>query len=159
MLTGSGICPSCGKDPKNLDGVDLTRTKVSIRAGEPLPNRCIECGSQTSDKVRVLFDDTGHNPHRFWLVTVLLAVLAMLGGWLLVLTRRTRPTIDVDLPLCRECKGIHGSPVPRHVDWSTHEITVVVDKKFRKALERIRRGAHHGKTKRRSRADAEMPAG
>jgi len=126
-----------------------------MRIVKRLPDRCIECGAKTADTVRLLFDDTGRNPHRSWLVTIILAVLAMLVGWLLLLTRRARPTIDVDLPLCRGCKAIHGRPVPRHVDWSTYEITVVVDKKFQKALERIRRGPHHTKTKRRSGVDAD----
>jgi len=132
-------CPACGKDPKDTLGADTSRKTVSIRAGEPLPNRCIECGEETSGTSRVLMDDTGRHPDRFWLVTILLAVVAMFAGVWMIVTRKRRPTLDMDLPHCERCRLASGKPVVRHVDWATHEVTLTVDSKFRSALRRLRK--------------------
>jgi len=135
-----GRCPACREDTARIAGTDVNMREFVVRQDEPLPDVCYKCSASTQRRIRVKaekYDENDHAPTGT--AAILLKLVGVLAGVLVIFGRTKRPlVVDLRLPQCGDCAERHGSPEPRHVDFSTHAMTLVVHKTFRAKVQRAR---------------------
>lgn len=135
-----GRCPACREDTARIAGTDVDKREFVVRQDEPLPDLCHNCGVPTKRRIEVKVEKYDENDHApTGTAAVLLKLFGALAGLHVFFGRTKRPlVVDLRLPQCGDCAARHGSPEPRHVDFSMHAMTLVVHKAFRARVRRER---------------------
>src|SRR6185503_18136020 len=127
---GGGRCPACGKNTRDQSGADLTKTRMSLRAGEPLPDNCYLCDRATlrTVKWKCVVGDFGSGK--------LAMLMRLLGGILLPPLRHAAFSpaesfvrrMKLRLPQCPACAS---KPEAEYVDMDNYVATFLVHRDFR----------------------------
>jgi hypothetical protein len=117
-------------------GADLNRAMTTVREGETLPNFCSMCGAETSRTVWVRARRTDERREDDQWLPIVIGILAsfFVGLAFALLGRSQRTSVAIALPQCKDCAAKSGKPEFAHVSWSTHEMTFVVHKSFKRAF-------------------------
>lgn len=132
---GSGECPACRSNVNDTEGLDRTKTSLSVRCGSTLPEVCCGCGAATDRLVRVRSAIPKQGGESTWLI----AIASLFGGLLGAMVQssvdpnqRSGDVLVVDLPQCTLCAP-QGNPEPIRVNRDERVMTFVVHEDLKAA--------------------------
>ena len=127
-----GRCPSCGKDPSNLEGVDTSRRSLTIDFKEKLPPACFNCGKDTDKTVGI----HGKKGTSMGFLSFLLYVVTfpILGLWSILFINEMEKGsryshLSRRLPVCPDCRKT-ANIAPEHTDYERYKFTYIVHRVF-----------------------------
>lgn len=127
----NGRCPSCQRDTRAAKR--STSSKVTLRAGAPLPEVCVCCGDPAAARVTV--HETQSDGRLAWplrLASVLINPILYAVAERDLTERRSE--MDVELPICLLCRDTREPPKPSYANFARRELTFVVHDRFAAAL-------------------------
>ena len=136
LLKSDGSCPSCGKDSNSQSDADPEMTTAQVDFNEPLPPFCVLCAQSTKRTVTVF---RGEDPDQEGLSEGKSLVVGLLAGWRIAREMGTKQTMELVVPVCRDCRKRRDEFKPRHVNHGQQRATLLVHRSFKAKLHQLRR--------------------
>ena len=136
-LSDDGTCPACNKSPM-AETADSTRTKITIREGQPLPPVCFGCARHTDALVTIRrADSTGlWRWCRIVLGIVILPVLVFTPGHGVAVFHslfRARRVMKLKIPVCNSCRS-QNLPREGWIDLPEGKMSFIVPKEVAREI-------------------------
>jgi len=135
-----GQCPACRKNVNDRQGIDPTRSSLSISMADKMPAMCYHCG-QATDRFVYVARSRKEDPNLpSPAAALLISIVSFIFSPIFILWHRTSRTMEVSLhlPQCRACAAAMGKPKPEYVNFPRDSMTFIVGRTFKERLLHIR---------------------
>ncbi len=135
-------CPACHRSLDDLEGVDVTRTRATLRVSMKLPQICCDCDEPTDQIEHVVLSRTVGGSSLWEKAAVFAfmipAVFVSFGLFrsLGSLERGHVDLIKLAVPRCEGCRA-RGVLRPEHTDFENRSATFMVNRCFAERLRGI----------------------
>ena len=127
-LSSDGICPSCRRNPNDLQGIETTLVGLTVGAETILPPVCYSCGRGADKTHRIIQKRKNPNASNDEAV-VLSLIFGLLGTLIGFFERSGAQKFSVGLPVCTRCAK--KKPKIDFVDWEHFQIRVACHRRLR----------------------------
>jgi len=111
---------------------------VTVAQQQALPDCCLVCG-QTTDREEILTLGSGGDVGTNTAISIAGIALFLLAGFGFAKTGGgDKQHMTIRVPVCPRCKG-HPRLNPRHLDFQNYQAKFLAHRRFREAMEEIRR--------------------
>lgn len=142
ILNENGLCPACNRG-LNAPTADGTRTKVTIREGQDLPDVCFLCGNQTSSMLVIRRSSSSRSFRvlKIILGVVLFPLKILIFGLSRVISdeegTRCYQSLKVKVPVCLKCRDRNPLQIVG-TNFEEGTISFVVPRSVRDEIQKMR---------------------